>query len=119
MIPILAQAPIPPIPPVPPMPPVVVSNGGPPVVAIVVLAIVVAAALLLKPLVRAWARRLELGGGGGVDEEARAELDALRARVAQLEAVEHRMMELEERMDFSERLLSQRAGEPVRRGDGS
>lgn len=115
MNPILPQTPVPPVPPVPPE--IVVGANGPPVEAIVVVVMVVVGALLLAPLVRAWARRLERGGRGGVDDEARAELDALRARVAELETVEHRVMELEERMDFSERLLTQRSGEPVRRGD--
>lgn len=115
MSPIPPQTPVPPVPPLPPE--IAVGQSGPPAEAVIVVVIVIVAGLLLAPLVRAWARRLDRGGRGGVDGEARAELDALRARVAELEMVEHRVMELEERMDFSERLLTQRSGEPVRRGD--
>ncbi|HTS89078.1 MAG TPA: hypothetical protein VMG41_11350 [Gemmatimonadales bacterium] len=38
-------------------------------------------------------------------EDLEAELDALRSRVAQLETAEARLGELEERLDFAERLL--------------
>jgi Tfp pilus assembly protein PilO len=49
------------------------------------------------------------GEPGKLDDAAamREELDQLRGRVAELEAVPDRMAELEERLDFSERLLSQ------------
>lgn len=41
------------------------------------------------------------------DDATAAELDALRDRVRELEAVPQRMAELEERLDFTERLLVQ------------
>jgi hypothetical protein len=65
-------------------------------------------ALLLWPLIRAFARRVE---GGSLNAELLAEIDRLRERVRQLEEVPPRMTELEERMDFTERLLA-RSREP-------
>jgi hypothetical protein len=41
------------------------------------------------------------------DENSAAELEALRARVQELEVLQGRMTELEERLDFTERLLVQ------------
>ncbi|MBK8005590.1 MAG: hypothetical protein IPK12_17125 [Gemmatimonadetes bacterium] len=61
-----------------------------------------AAVYLLRPLVRAWARRIE----GGVAGAGTGELEELRARVQELEARELRLVELEERLDFTERLLA-------------
>ncbi len=61
-----------------------------------------AAVYLLTPLVRAWARRIEAGSGVA----GAGELQELRARVQELEAREIRLVELEERLDFTERLLT-------------
>jgi hypothetical protein len=58
---------------------------------------------LLAPLVHAFARRLE-GKHHGVDP---AELADLRQRVQELEGQQGRVLELEERIDFAERLLAQ------------
>lgn len=63
-------------------------------------------ALLLYPLMRAIARRIE--GAGRGDPNLLAEVEGLRARVAELDALQHRLSELEERVDFAERLLAQR-----------
>lgn len=60
--------------------------------------------VVLYPLVRAWARRLERGV---VTDELMDELVQLRERVAELEGQGHRMVELEERVDFAERLLTE------------
>ncbi len=47
----------------------------------------------------------------------RGEIEALHQRVADLEAVEQRMGELENRIEFSERLLTQhREGAALERG---
>jgi hypothetical protein len=69
--------------------------------------------IVLWPIVRALARRIE---GKGGSEELRAEVDALHQRVADLEAVEQRMHELENRMEFSERLLTQHREGALERG---
>jgi hypothetical protein len=70
---------------------------------------IVAAAKVLTPLMRALARRIE---GSWRAEATRDELDELRHRVAELEARDLRLFEVEERLDFAERLLQQRALEP-------
>lgn len=60
---------------------------------------------------QAIARRIH--GKGAPDPELREELDELRGQVASLE---HRLGESEERLDFTERLLSR--GKPEGRSDG-
>ena len=92
-----------PIPPTPPAPPgvEVITNGPPEAVMIATTLIIgfIVLGIVLYPLVRAFARRLEGRGGGG--EDARM----VEARVVELE---HRLADVEERLDFSERLLAQR-----------
>ena len=110
-----------PVPPVPDLPRVIVQTGPSPfdvmppqVIFMIVLAALAAATIVLYPLMRAIGRRIE--GRGGL-ESARAELEELRARVAQLEEGHPRLLELEERVDFAERLLAQR--EPARLREGA
>jgi hypothetical protein len=57
--------------------------------------------VILWPLIRAWARRIEQGGVAATE----AELEALRERVRVLEEMQPRMMELEDRVEFAERVL--------------
>lgn len=66
---------------------------------------------LLRPLVVGLGRRLE---NRGLDSGALAELDDLRSRVRDLDGVQHRVAELEERLDFAERLLAAGAADPAR-----
>jgi prefoldin subunit 5 len=63
--------------------------------------------------VRALARRLE--GKGTASAALQAEVEELRARVHELEASQGRLFELEERLDFTERILTQK--EPARLPD--
>ncbi len=106
--------PAPPAPPGIPDPVVVMHNGGPDAWQAVMLAVMTVAGCLFLyrmfgPLVTALARRLE-GRGGSAALEQRVE--ELEARLAELETSSHRVAELEERLDFAERLLAQgRAGE--------
>lgn len=72
-------------------------------IALFAMLAVVVAGIVLYPLVRAMARRLEGRAGG---EFARAELDHLHDRVEHLEQLEGRLAELENRIEFSERLLA-------------
>ncbi len=75
-------------------------------IAIFSLATLGAATLLLvlrSPVGRALARRIEGGHAEGADTE-RVEL--LEHRVHDLEAAQLRVAELEDRVDFTERLLS-------------
>ncbi len=79
--------------------PEVINRLGP---IIAGLTLTGATVYLLAPLVKAWARRIE-GSAGGAGP---AEVEELRARVQELEAREMRLVELEERLDFTERLLA-------------
>ena len=105
---LLQQVPeIPPIPPIPEiqvLPPWMVMP--PQMVALITIAIVAGVALVLYPIARAIARRLE--GRGGMSNEVLQQVDELRERVRDLESTQHRVAELEERLDFTERLLAQR-----------
>lgn len=58
------------------------------------------------PLMRAIARRIE--GKGRADPALLEEIDHLRSRMSDLETMQLRMGELEERVDFAERLLAQK-----------
>lgn len=74
-------------------------------VAILAIAFLVAAAVLFYPVFRAWARRME---AETVSADTTREVVELRERVGELEGAHGRLQELEERVDFAERLLAQR-----------
>ena len=108
---LLAQLPTPPTPPLAPEighmvfqtpPPWVTMPPG--AIVLITLGVFAACAVVLFPLFRAIARRIE---GKGADHELRAELEELRNRVQELESSQLHVAELEERVDFAERLLSQ------------
>ncbi len=95
---------VPPAPPVPP-PGSELSIGLEGIAAIVLLlgaGLIMAA--LIWPLVRAFAKRIE---GGAPGAEMQAEPESLRERVRQLEEIAPRMAELEDRLDFTERVVAQ------------
>ena len=95
------QAPLP-----PDLTPIIVDTGPPEwagAVAVMSL-LIIFGSIVLWPLVRAWARRLERGV---VTDDLMDELVHLRERVADLEGQGPRMAELEERVDFTERLLTE------------
>lgn len=74
-----------------------------PAAVIIVIAIMSTVLLIMWPVMRALARRLE----GGASKELLLEVDGLRGRIQQLEDGHARMAELEERLDFAERMLAQ------------
>ncbi len=97
----------PPVPPVPPVPGSEMSLTGSleGVAAVILLlgaGLILAA--LIWPLIRAIARRIE---GGGANAEMQTALEGLRERVRLLEEMPPRMAELEERVDFTERIVAQ------------
>lgn len=103
--------------PAPPLPPELVFRSGPPeavLIATVLIVGLIVAGVVFGPLIRAFARRIE---GKSIDPGLAAEVEQLRGRVADLEEVSHRVAELEERVDFSERLLTQGREQPVIRGE--
>src|SRR5919107_5895289 len=97
--------------PTPPTPPpfdpnlIFLNDGGPPVVLLIVIAALTATVIILWPLMRAFARRLE--GKGGSDAALRAEVEQLQLRLGEVDTLHQRVAELEERVDFTERLLAQ------------
>jgi hypothetical protein len=120
-----------PTPPSPPTPPEAVIVQAPPmfptpppwvtlppqVTLLIVLGFMAACAVVLYPLMRAIARRIERRGMT-TDPSLRDEVDQLRHRVGEVESMHERVLELEERVDFAERLLAQRR-EPERLKGGS
>ncbi len=100
----MVQGPVPPAPPTPPFDPnLVFQNGGidAGVVTIVVFALI-AATIILWPVMRALARRLE---GKSADPALREEVERLQHRLEEIDILQGRVAELEERIDFTERIL--------------
>ena len=111
----ILQTPVPPIPPMPPMD--AMTLGVPGSILFIILVSVVAATVILWPIVRALARRLE--GKGTVDAGLKADVEHLHQRLGEVDALQARVGELEERLDFAERLLARTPEAPgqLRRGD--
>ena len=85
-----------------------------PVIATSIFFFCVASVVILRgPLGKAWARRIE-GASGQVDAHLFPVVEELQGRVAELESRVERMHELEERLDFAERLLAQGRDEATR-----
>ena len=73
---------------------------------------------LLKPVIEGIGRRLA-GNGGGDVPMLEADVEQLQARVAELEGVAQRLAEVEDRLDFAERLLArQRPAGALPDGEG-
>jgi Tfp pilus assembly protein PilO len=81
-----------------------------------VAAITIAAVKIFGPLIAAWARRLE---GRGGESTLRGEIEQLRQDVAELDGMRARVAELEERVDFAERLLVNPRAEVPSQREGS
>ena len=103
----LQGVPTPPTPPTPPFDPnlIFLNDGGPPVVLLIVIAALAATVIILWPIMRAFGRRME--GKGSADRALRGEVDQLQMRLAEVDNLHARITELEERVDFTERLLAQ------------
>jgi hypothetical protein len=104
----IAQTPIPPIPPMPDMP---MMPLDPPLILMIVLASLLAATVILWPIARAFARRLE--GKGTVDLGLRSDIEHLHRRLGEVDVLQARVSELEERLDFTERMLARPAEAPA------
>ena len=104
----MLQVPTPPTPQVPPFDPnlIFMNHGGPPgSVLLIIIAALTATVIILWPIMRAFARRLE--GKGSGDPALRSDVDHLHAQLGEIDALQARVAELEERVDFTERLLAQ------------
>ena len=95
------QAPLP-----PPFDPNLIwmSDGGPSAIVMIVALSLLAATVILWPVLRALARRLD--GKSAADPALRAEVENLRHRLTEMDTLQLRVNELEERLDFAERLLT-------------
>jgi hypothetical protein len=103
------------VPPAPPVPPPVgpqfdpnlifLNDGGPPIILLMVIAALTATVIILWPIMRAFGRRLE--GRGATDPAIKADIEHLHARLGEVDSLQSRILELEERVDFAERLLAQ------------
>ncbi len=115
---VVVQVPDPPaIPPIPDFPTPAPWEVMPPeAMAIIAVAFIAASAFVLWPLFRAIARRIE-GRGTADATHLREELMDLRERVQHLEGAQARVLELEERLDFAERLLTDRVAPARLRGE--
>ncbi len=102
---IQAPAPLPPLPPGADMNLFVERVQELAMMALVLIAFTIVAIKVFGPLARAWARKLE---GKVGDPELRAEVDHLRDQLAEVDGLRGRVQELEERVEFAERLLSQK-----------
>ena len=56
--------------------------------------------------------------GRGLDETDPLRLEEVEHRLAEIDGLHSRVVELEERLDFAERLLAEQAAQPARVGDG-
>jgi Tfp pilus assembly protein PilO len=109
----IVQTPIPPIPPVPQLPGV---PFDPELIVLIIIASLVAATVILWPIMRALARRLE--GKGTVDAALKSEVDQIYHRLGEVDTLHGRVAELEERLDFTERMLARAPEAPGPQPDG-
>ena len=104
---ILAQA-VPPVPPplpsIPVDPNMLLSRLSPVGIVMVVLLVTAAVTIICWPLARALARRLE--GRPALTPALQEDLEQVHHRLAEVDALQQRVSELEERLDFAERLLA-------------
>jgi Tfp pilus assembly protein PilO len=96
------------VPTPPPLDPNLIFMNGDaaPVIVLIVLGALLATTIILWPIMRALGRRME--GARGTDPALRAEIQQLRDQVTHVDSMQARLNELEERLDFAERLLAQR-----------
>lgn len=87
------------------------GDPGQIVTMIMALAVTAVGSYAVIALVQVMVKRFG-GGSEKVPDRLRAELDELRARVEEGEQARDRIAELEERLDFAERLLAQQREQP-------
>jgi Tfp pilus assembly protein PilO len=105
----------PPVPSIPVDPNLILTHMDSPAIVMVVLLVTVAITIVCWPLARALARRLE--GKTNMTPALQGELDQLHHRLAELDVLQQRVVELEERLDFAERLLARGESQaPLPRG---
>jgi hypothetical protein len=110
----IAQAPTPQAPF--PDPNIVIQSQEQFLIGLAIVVISIAAVFILRPLFAAYARRLE---GKSIDTSLRGDLDQLREQIAEVEPLRTRVLELEERLEFTERLLAERRDQDLLRRGGA
>lgn len=111
---LLLQVPVPPpIPDIPVDPNLVISQLNSPAIVLIVAAVMAACTIVLWPLARALARRIE---GKGAAPALQGEIEHLHHRLSEMEGLQGRVAELEERLDFAERLLAKGDGQTLPQG---
>ncbi len=73
--------------------------------------------ILGLPVIRAGVRYIERKSAGDADPKLRAELEELRSRLEGMEEVRDRLLELEERIDFAERVLARAKDQRLASGE--
>ena len=91
------------------------ANGGAPMVITLVFLALLATTVIFWPIMRALGRRLE--GKGQGDAALRAEVEQLQQRLGDVDHLHQRVAELEERIDFAERMLARSPTPAVLPGD--
>ena len=87
-------------------------------IAIMALGAMTVTYKLLHPIMSGIGKRLA-GHSGEADPHLREDLEEMGARLQLLEEERHRVLELEDRLEFTERLLlQQREADPSRLGPG-
>jgi Tfp pilus assembly protein PilO len=94
----------PPVPSIPVDPNLLLSRLSPVGIVMVVLLVTAAVTIVCWPIARALARRLE--GRAGLTPALQQDLDDVHQRLADVDGLQQRVTELEERLDFAERLLA-------------
>lgn len=84
-------------------------GGGPPeeVIVIVALAVLAAAVLILRPLAKAWARRLSGADASRIDELEHRVVELEQIGSGDYSVIQGELSDLHERVDFTERMLAQ------------
>jgi Tfp pilus assembly protein PilO len=100
----LIQAVPPPVPSIPVDPNLLLSRLPPGGILMVALLVMVAVTIVFWPIARALGRRLE--GKPSATPSLQGELDEMHHRLAEVDTLQQRVAELEERLDFAERLLA-------------
>ena len=93
------------------------NDGGPPAIVMIVFLGLLATTIILWPVMRAFARRLE--GKAGADPALHAEIEQLQHRLGEVDGLQQRVAELEERIDFTERMLARAQAPAALPGDGA
>lgn len=109
------QTPPTPAPPLPDPNWVQIQSQEQVLIGVIVVVVSIVAIFVLRPLFAALARRLE---GKHVDASLRAEVDHLRDQIAEVEPLRTRVLELEERLEFTERMLAERRDQDLLRRGG-